>query len=171
MEVPKMTAEIFELTYLDFKILNENWNSYRLEDKTILKARVFLVSYARVEHPAPNQPTFIFALHTAYGVESPPEIRSQPDSQTYTTTELMKELEPGKEDLKFEPVREVWNEYVIEDSTRISLKVTPTRIMRTTKFDLAGNPQYVVQSVVLPKAVAKDPKKLATMASFGTTGN
>lgn len=171
MEIPKMTVEIPELTYMDFKMLSENWNSYRLEDKTILKARVLLVSFARVEHPQPNQPSFIFSLHTAYGVESPSEIRGQPDSHTYSTSELMKELETGKEDLKFDTLREVWNDYVIEDSTRISLKVTPTRVMRTKKFDFVGNPQYVVQSVILPKAVAKDPKKLAAMASFGSTGS
>ena len=59
---------------------------------------------------------------------------------------------------------------MIEDSTKISLKVTPTRIMRTKKFDSIGNPQYVVQSVVLPKVVAVDPKKLAAIVNFGATG-
>ncbi len=55
---------------------------------------------------------------------------------------------------------------MIEDSTRISLKVTPTRIMRTKKFNSVGNPQYVVQSVVVSKVVGKDPSKLAAMTGF-----
>ncbi len=67
-------------------------------------------------------------------------------------------------------LQEVWSDYVIEDSTRISLKVTPTRIVRTKKFDSVGSPQYVVQSVVMPKVVGKDPSKLAPMTGFvGTT--
>ncbi len=55
---------------------------------------------------------------------------------------------------------------MIEDSTRISLKVTRTRIMRTKKFDSVGNPQYVVQSVVVPKVVGKDPSEFAAMTGF-----
>ncbi len=76
----------------------------------------------------------------------------------------------GKEDLKFDTLQELWSDYVTEDSTRISLKITPTRIMRTKKFDLAGNPQYVVQSIVVPKVVGKDPRKLAATVSFGPKG-
>ena len=165
-----MSSRPTNLTYLDFKILNEKWNSYKLEDDTILKARVVMVSYAKVNDPEPNQGAFFFASHTVFGVESPPEIRGPRDPTIYTLAELMKELEPDKEDLKLKTLDENWSEYVIEDSTKISLKVSPTRVMRTKKFDSIGNPQYVVQSMILPKAVAKDPRKLAAMVGVGGTG-
>ncbi len=72
--------------------------------------------------------------------------------------------------MKFRTLSEGWSEYVLEDSTRLSLRLTPARVMRTKKFDLVGNPQYVVQSVTIPKIVAKDPKKLAVMSTIaGTT--
>jgi len=165
-----MPEEKPDLTYLDFKILNENWNRYMLEDETILKARVLMVNYAKAENPKPNRPNLMVASHTVYGVESPAKIRGAPDATDYALAELINELEPGKEDLNFRALSEGWSEYVLEDSTRLSLKITPTRVMRTKKFDLAGNPQYVVQSVIVPKVVAKDPKKLAVMSSIaGTT--
>jgi len=162
-----MQEEPLKLTYLDFKILNEKWSTYKIEDGTTLKARVLMVSFAKVENPKPVRANFFFSVHTVFGVESPNEIRRALDANTYTPDELMNDLEPGKEDLKFTTTQELWSEYVIEDSTRISLKVTPTRIMRTKKSDLAGNPQYVVQSVVVPKVVGKDPKQLAAMMAFG----
>jgi len=166
----EVQEEPIKLTYLDFKILNEKWSTYKVEDGTILKARVMMVSYAKVTNPKPNQANFMFALHTVFGVESPNEIRGPADSTTYTSSELMNALEPGKEDLKIDTLQELWSEYVVEDTTRVSLKVTPTRIMRTKKYDFAGNPQYVVQSIIVPKVVGKDPKKLAAMVGFGPTG-
>jgi len=165
-----MSRETPDITYLDFKILNEKWNSYKLEDGTTLKARILLVTYAKVNNPMPNQANFFFASHTTYGVEAPGEIRGPGDPNQYVLSQLLEAIEPGKEDLKFNTLQEVWSDYVIEDSTKISLKVTPTRIMRTKKFDSIGNPQYVVQSVVLPKVVAVDPKKLAAIVNFGATG-
>ena len=166
----EMQEERLKLTYLDFKILNEKWSTYKVEDGTILKSRVLMVSYAKVEDPKPNQANFMFAMHTVHGVESPNEIRETPDATIYTSSELMNDLEAGKEDLKFNTLEELWSEYITEDSTRISLKITPTRIMRTRKFDFAGNPQYVVQSIVIPKVVGKDPRKLAATVGFGPTG-
>src|SRR2546426_10271630 len=100
LEKVKMSQRPIGITYLDFKILNEKWNSYKLEDDTLLKARVLMVSYAKVNDPEPNQANFFFASHTVFGVESPPEIRGPGDSNIYLLAELMKELEPGKEDLK-----------------------------------------------------------------------
>jgi hypothetical protein len=165
-----MTQEKMEITYMDFKILSESWNSYMLEDDTILKARLIMISYGKVENPKPNRPNFLAATHTVYGVESPPKTRGSGDPNSYTLAELISDLEPGKEDLKFRTLSEGWSEYVLEDSTRLSLRLTPARVMRTKKFDLVGNPQYVVQSVTVPKIVAKDPKKLAVMSSIaGTT--
>ncbi len=165
-----MSRETADITYLDFKILNEKWNSYKVEDGTTLKARVLMVSFAKIENPKPNQANFWLATHTVFGVESPPpEIRGPGDANTYSLSELMNALEPGKEDLRIDTLSEVWSEYVIEDSTRLSLKVTPTQVMRTKKFDLIGNPQYIVQSVVVPKVVGKDPRKLATIAGIAGT--
>ena len=159
-----------KLTYMDFNILNEKWSTFKVEDGTVLKARVLLVSFARVEDPKPGEANFFFAIHTVFGVESPNEIRRPLDAATYSPSDLMKDLEPGKEDMKFTTLTDYWSEYVLEDSTRLSLKVSPTRIMRARKADLAGNPQYVVQSVTVPKVVGKDPTKLAQMVTFGATG-
>ncbi len=91
-----MREEPVKLTYLDFKILNEKWSTYKVEDGTILKARVLMVSYASVENPKPNQANFMFAMHTVYGVESPNEIRGTPDATNFTSSELLNDLEPGE---------------------------------------------------------------------------
>src|SRR5438128_9880575 len=91
--------EPIKLTYLDFKILNEKWSTYKVEDGTILKARVMMVSYAIVMNPKLNQANFMFALHTVFGVESPHEIRGPADSTTSAASELMQALEPAIDDL------------------------------------------------------------------------
>ncbi len=74
-----MTEEKVEISYMDFKILSESWNSYMLEDDTILKARLIMISYGKVENPKPNRPNFLAATHTVYGVESPPKTRGAGD--------------------------------------------------------------------------------------------
>lgn len=57
-------------------------------------------------------------------------------------------------ELDFRTIKEDWNEYEVEDGTKIKLKVIVGEIVRTNRFDHEGNPIYVVRSgnVLLLKA-------------------
>lgn len=52
---------------------------------------------------------------------------------------------------------EEWNEYILEDGTRIRLKFTVVRISKTDKFDRRGESIYLVEHAVIP--IITTPKK------------
>jgi len=52
---------------------------------------------------------------------------------------------PGKP-VNFEGVKEEWNEYLLEDGTRLRVKLVVTKILRTNQIDPEGNPVYVITS-------------------------
>jgi hypothetical protein len=40
---------------------------------------------------------------------------------------------------------EEWNEYMLEDGTRVRIKSTLTKVSRTDKFNIKGEPIYLVE--------------------------
>lgn len=99
-------------------------------------------------------------INPVFGIEAPPEIRGPPGLDRYSKEELAAAVEPGKEDMKFRPLKEEeWNEYELADGTRLFLRIAVTRIARTTKFDSMGNPHYITQNTVLHKSLSKETAK------------
>ena len=52
---------------------------------------------------------------------------------------------PGKP-VNFEAVKEEWNEYLLDDGTRLRVKLVVTKILRTNQIDPEGNPVYIITS-------------------------
>jgi hypothetical protein len=52
---------------------------------------------------------------------------------------------PGEE-VDFEPERERFNVYLLEDGTKIKLKTVVTSVARLDTFDKDGDPIYLLQS-------------------------
>ena len=48
--------------------------------------------------------------------------------------------------MNFEAVKEEWNEYLLDDGTRLRVKLVVTKILRTNQIDPEGNPVYVITS-------------------------
>jgi len=48
--------------------------------------------------------------------------------------------------VNYEAVKEEWNEYLLDDGTRLRVKLVVTKILRTNQIDHEGNPVYVITS-------------------------
>jgi len=72
---------------IDFNIVKEDWNEYRLSDGTVLKVKLILTGVLRLKNqydPIGN-PVYVIASQNAVRVVSvPEELRYRPSSKTPT---------------------------------------------------------------------------------------
>jgi len=55
---------------------------------------------------------------------------------------------------------EYWNQYLLDDGTVIKMKLVATKVLRVeNKFDLEGNPLYIIQSTNITSVSAPDNLK------------
>ena len=140
--------------FTSFTIEKEGWNLYNVSDGSLVRARVLLAGFLMeskledlVKELKPGQKPRLrlaFNPRQVISVESPTELRGKPDSKTYTLTELRASI--VVEDIDFDTVKEVWNLYKLENGIKVKLRITPTIISKTNKFDSGGMPIYVVDS-------------------------
>jgi len=153
-----------DFIFVDFEVVREEWNRYRVEDETILKAKFVLISvmmeksYKEIMERAKTEKGlkmgFGFNSQNVIGVEAPMRLRGEPDIKTYTIEELRASI--AKEDLDFEPLKESWNVYDLQNGITIKVRNAPINVSRTSKFDSRGLPIYLVDwtadvKVKLPK--------------------
>jgi len=135
--------------FLDFKVLNEPWNLYELEDHSILKVKVVLINVIKENG--------VFSLQTrnVIGVIPNPSLIGSPSSPLKPGETLDSYIE--KEDLKIVDEKAVdWNEYEIpSENMRLSIKGIPVIISRTSRRDEKGIPLYLANIQILIKPLRK----------------
>lgn len=141
-------------TFVDFEIKREGWNLYKIEDGTLLRARVILAGIQMekeledvVKQLRPGQKLklgFRVNPRTIFGVESPPELKGEPDFKTHTNAELKSSITNA--DMDFETMRAVWNLYELENGATLKARLSVVTVNKTSKFDSMGVPVYFVDS-------------------------
>jgi hypothetical protein len=135
---------------LDFEVLREPWNKYSLRDGSNVKSRYILTKVKK------REPDKKEGGKVAYGVEGqnitvtynvPEELKGPPTRQTYSPQELSQSI--AEDDIGYSTLSEEWNEYIVEDGTKIRVKDTIVKVSRTKKTDRNGNPVYLVQHSTL----------------------
>ncbi|HEX9320249.1 MAG TPA: hypothetical protein VF884_15045 [Nitrososphaeraceae archaeon] len=126
---------------LDFDVIKEPWNKYQLiSDDAILKTKL-VITRIRKKVLGDNKGEYGFDMQPIVVVLSD-EIGA-PDSKNYTAQEIQAAI--VKDDLRYDTVTEEWNEYVIDDGSRLRIKSTVTRVAKTSLFDNMGTRQYYVE--------------------------
>lgn len=137
-------------TELDFEVLREPWNKYNLRDGSNIKSRYVMTKVKK------REPTSKEDEKTAYGIEGqnititynvPEELEGPPSKQRYGPRELSRSI--VEDDVGYSTLSEEWNEYIVEDGTRIRVKDTIVKVSRTNKTDKNGDPIYLVQHSTL----------------------
>ncbi len=132
-----------EYGYTNFKVLKDEWSEYILEDKTIIRIKTI--------------PLKIIIQDSKYGVNttialaafSPKELKGEPSDKKVDNSQAINSFD--KADLTFEPKKEPWNEYELEDGTKLFLKTIAVQVSRTKLFDLYGDPIYWVNHQLISK--------------------
>jgi hypothetical protein len=165
--------------FLSFQPKREEWNLYKIEDESLIKARLILKSLL-IEGSLEDIETQVklgkkpilrltFASQQIYAVEAPPNLRGTPESKTYSADDLR--LSVTQKDMDYETIRETWNLYEADNGITLRLRISPTIISKTSKFESGGMPVYLIDANLemkldLPDHIQKLLEEARKKASF-----
>ena len=136
---------------VDFKVIKENWDSYLLNDGTKLKSRVILTGVKKSKENPEKEYEFDFQSIQSFVFSD--KSRGSSHSKLYSKEELEASY---RKELNFSIESEKWNEYLLEDDTKVRLKNTIGGVVKSDLFLQNGDPIYNVKIRVLSKV--KRPK-------------
>ena len=139
-------------TTIDFKVIKEYWDTYILSDETKLKSRVVLTGVKKSKTNPSSEYEFDFQSIQSFVFSE--KAKGASHSKVYTKEEL--ESSSNKE-LSYSISSEKWNEYLLEDDTKLRLKNSVVGITKSDLFLQNGDPIYNVKIRVLSKV--KRPNK------------
>jgi hypothetical protein len=150
VEQPSIKAANF----IGFQIKREEWDLYKMEDGSLLKARLLLTSVLmegklddlikQIGQGQKPRLKISIASRNEYVIEPPHELRGEPDTKTYLPSELRAHI--LREDIDFVTVKASWNLYELENGIVLKMRLSPTRVDRTSKYEGGGMPVYLVDS-------------------------
>jgi hypothetical protein len=141
-----------EYGFENFKIVKEDWNTYKLKDNSYLKTRVILNWIAR----GPQQ-SYSFNISPVLNSVLPPQnLRGSPATRPIRKEELQQTI--VDEDLHWTTINEDWNAYELKNGIKIYVKAVLVKVDRTSICDNNGFSIYLIQSQVITKVNV--PKEL-----------
>lgn len=135
--------------YTEFEVEKEDWNILELKDGSLIKTKFVLIALMKIEEE--KRMGFDINALNAVGVLSPPEKRGPPSDRDYSPEELKGFI--VDHDLSFKVQKEGLSEYRLQDGSKFSVKLIATQVLKTEKFDMRGNPIYLLQTTIAPKFV------------------
>jgi hypothetical protein len=137
---------------LEFEVIREPWNEYELPDHSILKTKHVLT---RVFRKVTNgEVGYEFDTQSITRISFvPEEVKGKPAERDYAPEELRSSI--IDEDVKYVTRLEEWNEYILDDGTKLKLKFTVSKVSKTDKFDRRGEPIYIVEYAMLARAIPR----------------
>ncbi len=127
---------------IDFEILKEPWNKYQLVDNSILKTRTILKKIERVMNG--DKVSFSIDAQTLTVIYSDSNLKGSPNPQKITKDDIMKSIDIP--DVSYDTIAQEFNEYILDDGTKIKIFTNVTNVSRTTLKDTKGDPVYSVKS-------------------------
>jgi len=129
---------------VDFKIIREDWNIYELSDKATLRIRVILAKVIKTGQYKPDgEPIYGLATTNYVTVKTPSELMGPPTVPSPKPEQIALS---DMVEVDFEPKIENWNEYLLEDNTKLRIKLAVTKVRRSNFYDTMGYPIYHVDS-------------------------
>ena len=144
---------------LDFEIVDvvsgqEDWSIYRLEDGTIFKIRLALIKALRHDNFDTNgNPNYVLNTQTILGAVPAKNSWGKP-SLPYTQEELQASI--THKNIKFETLKEPWNQYLLNDGTKVQIRTALKIVSKTDKYSFNGEPVYIVNWVSNTQTEVRD---------------
>ena len=143
--------------FLDWEVLKEEWNVYRLYDGTIFKTKLVLTHVLKTA--SGERSSYDVGTTRIVTVLCPQHLIGEPSKEIVPKEELNKYV--VERNIRFDTIKSDWNEYLVRDEEErrefiIRILETLVSISRTSKRDNLGRPIYVFNSsgqvVVHPKS-------------------
>lgn len=126
--------------FIDFEIIKEPWNKYHISDGSVLKTRIILTEVERVMKG--TKPEFSVNSQTLLVLNADPSLKGKPSTKQHTPKEIEEAIE--RKDLRYDTMSQEFNEYVLDDGTKIQIYTNITNIDRTTLHNMKGDPIYKI---------------------------
>jgi hypothetical protein len=121
--------------YEDFKVVKEDWNSYKLSDGTLLKIRQILLKVQKDRNAKPPQPNLSIQTSDVLMAVNPlSNLKGTPSTQQYSVQELNASVVEAN--MKFNRIYETTYEYVTTEGFRIALHLSHRMCRRQTSLML-----------------------------------
>ena len=135
---------------IEFLAKSEPWVKYKLEDKTVLFARLLITKVYRTDQYDPNgQPVYAWSSQNFFTTVAPKENKGTPSDPPPSS---LNPSDYSVTPVDFERVgSEQWNIYELKDKTVLRIKLEVTGVVRTDKFAVDGDPFYIVSSGALTR--------------------
>jgi hypothetical protein len=150
---------------LDFETVREGWNIYAVKDvaDVTLRVKLILVRLFLNDFDPAGNPNFGAFANLVFAVSIPPnvpELRGSKSTQVYSNEEIAQSI--VAKDLRFEPVKEEWNDYKLAEGMNLGARAIVTSVSRTSRFDPNGDAIYYVlhQFVTRGNVTAEAKSKL-----------
>ncbi len=124
--------------FIDFEIIKEPWNKYQISDGSVLKTRIILTEVERVMKG--DKPEFSINSRTLTVLSAEPSLKGEPSTERHTSREIAEAVE--RKDLRYDTLSQEFNEYVLDDGTKIKIYTNITNIDRTRLRNAKGDPIY-----------------------------
>lgn len=127
---------------IDFEIIKEPWNKYQVSDNSVLRTRTILKKVERVIDG--KKISFTMDAQTITVIDADPALKGTPNKNPVTPQEAQASIE--KDDMRYDTLAQEFNEYLLDDGTKIKIYTNVTRISRSSLKDAKGDPVYNVSS-------------------------
>lgn len=148
-----------DIRSIDFEIIKEPWNKYQISDNSVLKTRTILKKVERVTEG--DKISFTVDAQTLTVLHADSALKGAPTNRPITKQEIQTSID--KEDMRYDTLSQEFNEYSLDDGTKIKIYTNVTKISRTTLRDNKGDPIYSVDSSIQmeikPSSQYKQPSK------------
>ncbi|WP_420545514.1 hypothetical protein [Nitrosopumilus sp.] len=131
-----------EVRAIEFEIIKEPWNKYQIQDNSVLKTRTILKKVNRVTDG--DKIGFNIDAQTLTVIHADPSLKGEPNPKPVTNEEIQKSIE--KSDMRYDTLAQEFNEYELDDGTKIKIYTNVTSISKSNLKDRSGDPIYFVQS-------------------------
>lgn len=130
-------------TEINFEIIREPWNFYELEDDIVLKNRLVLKRVFRKKEDTGIG--YSLGSQNLTVITHVPDKLKGPESERKISQVNLRE-HIVRDNVRFDTLREEWNEYVTEDGASIRLKLTLVNVAKTSLYDKEGDPIYIANT-------------------------
>ena len=129
---------------LNFEVIREPWNFYELEGGVILKTRFILKRVFRLKKDDGKIGYNMGSQNMTIVTHIPNDMKGKKAKKILPLKELQTTV--LRDNIRFDTLREEWNEYVPEDGSNIRIKLTLMNVASTSQFDQEGDPIYIANT-------------------------
>jgi len=131
-----------DIKSIDFEIIKEPWQKYQISDGSVLRVRTILKKVERVMEG--DKIHFNVDGQTLTVIHADPALKGTKNDRPIGKNEIQKSID--KDDMRYDTLAQEFNEYILDDGTKIKIYTNITNISRTKLFDRTGDPVYVVSN-------------------------